>query len=144
MNGAIDFLLRAIPIFIGGGTVQLIIHLIKRRAENRALDASSLRAEAESGSFVVQSAKESLELSDQVRDRAVKYAEAKEAEAVSLREEVRALRADARALMERVHTLESTLAGVEALRAEVASLRAENVELRAQAEICRRTHLETS
>ena len=143
MNGAIDLLLRSLPIIIGGGIVQLVVVLIKRRAENRALNAGALRNEAESGQFVVQSAEKSVELSDRIRDRAVEYAEAKEAEAVALREEVRALRVDARALMERVHTLESTLAGVEALRAEVASLRAENVELRAQAEICRRTHLET-
>lgn len=133
MNGAIELFLRAVPVLIGGGAVQLIIHLLKRRAEVRSIDAASLRGEAEAGQFVVQSARASLELSDQVRNEAVKRAEAKEAEAAALREEVRAL-------MARVNALEATLAGVDALRGENAALRAEVAQLRTEVEICRRTH----
>lgn len=133
MNGAIDLFLRAIPILIGGGAVQLIIHLIKRRAENRSMNAASLRSEAESGSFVVESARASLTLSDQVRDRAVKYAEIKEAEAQALAQRVRELQ-------DRLSSVEATLAGVEVLRQEVADLRAENAQLRTEVEICHRTH----
>lgn len=133
MNGAIDLLLRSLPVLIGGGVVQLVIHLLKRRAETRSLDATSLRAEAESGQFAVASARESLELSDQVRDRAVKYAEAKEAEAAALREQLRVVQ-------ERLNQVERTMAGVDALRQEVADLRAENAQLRTEVEICRRTH----
>lgn len=137
MSGWTDFLLRAVPIFLGGGAVQLIIHMLKRRAENRATNAVAQRSEAEAGQFVVQSAKEALELSDLVRDRAVKYAEAKEAEAKA---EAAALRAELGAVMVRVRDLEDKLAGVLPLREEVAILRAENAQLRTEVEICRRTH----
>lgn len=137
MNGTVDFLMRAIPIFLGGGAVQLIIHVLKRRAENRSINAGAQRSEAEAGQFVVQSAREAIELSDLVRDRAVKYAEAKEAEAKA---EAAALRAELRAVVVRVRELEDKLAGVESLREEVSTLRAENTQLRADVEICRRTH----
>lgn len=140
MNGAIDLFMRALPVLIGGGAVQLIIHLIKRRAEVRSLDAASLRQEAESGQFVVASARESVELSNLIRDQAVKLAEAAEAEAREEREEAAALRRKVRELTIRLETVESTLAGVEALRTEVRTLREENVQLRAEVEICRRTH----
>lgn len=140
MNGAIDLLLRSIPILIGGGAVQLIIHLIKRRAEVRSLDATSLRAEAESGQFAVQSARESVELSNLIRDQAMKIAADKEAEAASEREEAAALRRKVRELTIRLETVEATLAGVEVLRAEVRDLRAENAQLKTEVEICRRTH----
>jgi hypothetical protein len=126
LNPAIDLLVRSIPILIGGGTVQLVIFIIKRRSEMRAMDAASAKNEAESGSFVITSAARSLELSDQVRDRAVARAERLETEV--------------QRLTERLHTVEGLLSGVEELRAQVSKLSEDNVKLRAEVEICRRTH----
>ncbi len=134
LDGSVsDIALRAIPVLIGGGIVQFIIFLLRRRAEVRSLNSVSQKTEAEGGSFAVRSAAESLELSDRVRDRAVKRAEILEIEAA-------AQAAKIRDLTERLGTVESALAGVEALRAEVNALRAENASLRTEVEICRRTH----
>jgi ubiquinone biosynthesis protein UbiJ len=75
MTDILDLLTRALPIMLGGGAVQLVVVLVKRRSEIRAADVAAQKTGAEADAVVVASAERSLLLSDQVRDRAVKRAE---------------------------------------------------------------------
>ncbi len=63
MKGLLDFLGRAVPIMIGGGAVQAVIFLLKRRGENRKLNADT-------DSTVVQSASASVAIASRLRDEA--------------------------------------------------------------------------
>lgn len=64
MNAFLDFLGRAGPILVGGGAVQAIIYLLKRRGEGRKLDA-------ETDSTVVASAEASVVIASRLRDEAI-------------------------------------------------------------------------
>lgn len=70
-----DLFARAMPVVLGGGAVQLIMHFLKRRQEMRAADVAADKQSVEGDAVVVASAEKSLLLSDQVRDRAVRRAE---------------------------------------------------------------------
>lgn len=63
MNGLLEFLGRAVPIMLGGGAVQAVIYLLKRRGENRKLNA-------ETDSTVVASASASVVIASRLRDEA--------------------------------------------------------------------------
>jgi hypothetical protein len=123
MQAAIDLLLRSLPILIGGGLVQLIIFLLKRRVELRAIDATAVRTEAEANSVVVLSAAQSLVLSDQVRDDAVRRAK----DAV---ERAEALQTELTSQIEQLQLCTRRLAAVaqelSVLRAQVAAMRGDS------------------
>jgi hypothetical protein len=70
-----DLLVRAVPVMLGGGSVQLILFFLKRRVEMRTADVAAGKTTSETDAVVVASAERSLLLSDQVRDRAVRRAE---------------------------------------------------------------------
>lgn len=108
MTELADLLVRAIPILLGGGAVQLIVLFIKRRSEIRAADVAANKTTVETDAVVVASAERSLLLADQARDRADKRAE--------------------RMMVERDYaeaSLADTRAEVRDLRIEVATLRRE-------------------
>jgi chromosome segregation ATPase len=123
MSDVLDLMIRSVPILIGGGVVQLAMFLLKRRSELRVADATAAKTEAESGSVVVSSAERSVQLSDALRDDAVKRAAM--------------LLGDLDIQLERVRRLNARLseaeAEVEDLRAEVGTLRREVTTLRAAA-----------
>jgi hypothetical protein len=70
-----DLLVRAVPVMLGGGSVQLILFFLKRRVEMHTADVAAGKTTSETDAVVVASAERSLLLSDQVRDRAVRRAE---------------------------------------------------------------------
>lgn len=110
-----DLFVRAIPIMLGGGAVQVAIFLLKRRQEMRAADVAATKVVTDTDAVIVASAEKSMILSDQARDRAVKRAEQ--------------LLADLQhAEAERAETLLET----RELRVEVAALRREVDQLRAR------------
>lgn len=123
MNDALDLLVRSIPILIGGGAVQFIIFLLKRRSEMKMADATAGKVDAESGSVVVSSAERSVQMADALRDDAVKRAAS--------------LMQDLDIQLERVRRLHARLAETDVelsdLRTEVGTLRREVSRLRAAA-----------
>jgi hypothetical protein len=64
MNSFWDFLTRVGPIAAGGGVVQACIYFLKRRGENRKLDA-------ETDATVVTSASASVVIASRLRDEAL-------------------------------------------------------------------------
>lgn len=117
MTELADLFLRAVPIMLGGGAVQLVILLLKRRQEMRAADVAADKTSTEADAVVVASAERSLLLSDQVRDRAVKRAEElladlqhAETELARMHVEARELRVEVAALRREVEMLRARLA----------------------------------
>jgi hypothetical protein len=113
-SGFLDLLLRSVPILLGGGVVQFIVLMIKRRSEMRAADVAAQKTTVETDAVVVQSAERSLLLADQARDRADKRAERlvadlghAEAELAEVHAEVRRLRIDVATLTREVAYLKS-------------------------------------
>lgn len=105
MTEMFDLLARALPIMLGGGVVQIVVLLVKRRSDMHTADVAAQKTEAEADAVVVASAERSLSLSDQARDRAVKRAEQllvdlsyAEAKLADLQLEVRELRIEVAAL----------------------------------------------
>lgn len=120
MTELADLLARTLPIMLGGGVVQLVIHFLKRRQEMRAADAATEKVTTEADAVVVASAEKSLLLSDQARDRAVKRAEQlladlerAETELAGTRAEARELRIEVASLRREVNALRERLALVE-------------------------------
>lgn len=114
MTELIDLLGRSFPILLGGGAVQLIVLMIKRRSEMRAADVAANKINVDIDAVVVASAERSLLLSDQARDRADKRAERMAAE----RDQAEAALADMQV------ELRSLRIEVATLRREVAFLNA--------------------
>jgi hypothetical protein len=71
MTEVLDLLVRSIPILIGGGLVQFIIFLLRRRGEVRQLDAVAAKTDVEAQAIAVSSAAQSLALAGLMRDDAV-------------------------------------------------------------------------
>lgn len=119
MNSLVALLGRSIPIIIGGGLVQLIIYLLRRRGEVRQLDAANAKTDVDAQAVVVTSAAQSLALASQMRDEA-------HAQLAALREELDDRTAQAAALAQQVARLRVRLTKAEAdvliLQAEVARL----------------------
>lgn len=116
MTELADLFLRAVPIMLGGGAVQLVILFLKRRQEMRAADVAADKMSTEADAVVVASAERSLLLSDQVRDRAVKRAEElltdlqhAETELARMHVEARELRVEVAALRREVEILRARL-----------------------------------
>lgn len=113
MSGAVDFLARAIPIALGGGVVQGAIYFLKRRGENRKLDA-------ETDSTVVTSASASVVIASRLRDEALARVEVCEAKMAMMQEQLNQLAglvaADRR-------TIEAATAREAALNNEIAILK---------------------
>jgi len=114
-----DLLVRAVPVLLGAGTVQIIIALLRRRQEVRAADVAAVKTASDTDAVVVASAERSLILSDQVRDRAVKRAEVliaelqhAEAEVAAMRVEARELRVEVASLTREVGILRARLAAM--------------------------------
>lgn len=124
MNGFVDLLVRSVPILIGGGVVQFVIFLLKRRSEIRIADATAGKFDADSGSVVVSSAERSVAMADALRDDAVKRAAL--------------LLADLDVQLERIRRLHTRLIEtdeeVTTLRTEISGLRREVVTLRSALE----------
>lgn len=114
MTEMIDLLTRTLPIVFGGGIVQIIVILIKRRTEMRAADVAAKKVDHESDAVVVASAERSLILSDQVRDRAVKRAEQLTADLSHAEGELAALRVEAREARLEVASLHREVANLSA------------------------------
>lgn len=117
MTEILDLFVRAIPIMLGGGAVQIAIFMLKRRQEMRAADVAAVKTTTETDAVVVASAERSLLLSDQVRDRAVKRAEQlladlqhAEAERAEVLLETRELRVEVASLRREVDQLRARLA----------------------------------
>ena len=117
MTEIADLFVRAIPIMLGGGAVQIAIFLLKRRQEMRAADVAAVKTTTETDAVVVASAEKSLLLSDQVRDRAVRRAEQlrvdlqhAESERAGLLLETRELRVEVASLRREVDQLRARLA----------------------------------
>lgn len=121
MDAALDLLLRALPIAVGGGVVQFAIFMLKRRSELRTLDAAAGKTDAESGAVVVTSAEQSVKLSDLVRDNAVKRA-------IQVEQDLNVQTERVKDLTRRLIVAEDE---VEILRGEVTTLRREVARLRA-------------
>jgi hypothetical protein len=81
VNPLLDFFDRAVPIMAGGGVVQGIIYLLKRRGEDRKLSADT-------DSTVVQSASASVALASRLRDEAMQRMVVLEAKVKHLEEQV--------------------------------------------------------
>lgn len=64
MSGVWDLIIRAGPIMLGGGAIQLIIYFLKRRGDNRKLSADT-------DSTVVTSAGASVAIASKLRDEAI-------------------------------------------------------------------------
>lgn len=94
MEGVLEFLARAGPIAIGGGTVQLAIFLLRRRSEVRQLDAVAKKTDVESASVVVASATDSVALANLLRDQAIERAKLLEDELEQIRVQVAFLTAE--------------------------------------------------
>lgn len=120
MSNAWDLLLRSIPILVGGGAVQFIIFMLRRRSEMKIADATAGKTEAESGSVVVSSAERSVAMADALRDDAVKRASLLLADLDIQLERIRRLHAR---LAETDDQLVSLQGQVLDLRLEVRSLR---------------------
>lgn len=132
MTELIDLLLRTLPILLGGGAVQVVLFLVKRKSEMRTADVAARKGDVDADAVVVASAEKSLLLSDQARDRAVKRAEQlnadlthAEAELAEVLVESRALRVDMAAAQRQLAAAQRQLDG--ALQ-EIATLRAQLAE----------------
>lgn len=86
MNSVWDFLGRAGPILVGGGAVQAIIYLLKRRGEGRKLNA-------ETDSTVVASAEASVVIASRLRDDALARVAALEGRVTLMQEQITQLAA---------------------------------------------------
>jgi flavin-binding protein dodecin len=111
-----DLFVRAIPIMLGGGAVQLTIYFLKRRQEMRAADVAATKTATDTDAVIVASAEKSLLMSDQARDRAVKRAEQlltdlerAESELAAMHVETRELRVEVAALRREVAGLRTRL-----------------------------------
>jgi len=119
VNGFLALLGRSIPIIIGGGLVQFVIFLLRRRGEIRQLDAAVAKTDVDAGQVVVASAAQSLALAGKMRDEA-------HSQVAALREELDERTAQAAALAHQVGRLRVRLTRAEAnvliLQAEVSRL----------------------
>lgn len=88
MNALFDLLSRAIPIMVGGGMVQAIIFLLRRRGEMRKLDADAKKVDVEADAVVVASAASSVALANSLRDAAFQRVGVVEVELKQLQEQV--------------------------------------------------------
>jgi flagellar basal body-associated protein FliL len=117
----VDLLVRAIPIMLGGGAVQIAIFLLKRRQEMRAADVAMDKTGHEADAVVVASAERSLLLSDQARDRAVKRAEQLMADLQHAESELAAAAVENRDLRVELAARDREVAQLRARQAETAT-----------------------
>lgn len=133
MNEILDLLLRSIPIVIGGGLVQLVIHLSRRRAEVRQLDAAAAKTDVDADAVVVSSAERSVALAGGLRDQAVAQVARLEVELGERAEEAKLLAEDAARTRTRLARAEANQA---VLRNQVSSLQAELRAAEASVRVC--------
>lgn len=116
MNAAVDLLWRSLPIIIGAGVVQLVIHLLRRQTKLKVLDSATRELAMDAGAIAVRSAQKSVALADQIRDNALRRAETDALRADALVVELARQVALTRTLSNRVVRLETE---VEVLRAHL-------------------------
>jgi chromosome segregation ATPase len=133
VNEILDLLLRSIPIVIGGGLVQLVIHLSRRRAEVRQLDAAAAKTDVDADAVVVSSAERSVALAGGLRDQAVAQVARLEVELGERAEEAKLLAEDAARTRTRLARAEANQA---VLRNQVSSLQAELRAAEASVRVC--------
>lgn len=120
MNALADLLTRAIPIMVGGGMVQAIIFLLRRRGEMRKLDADAKKVDVEADAVVVASAASSVALANSLRDAAFARVGVVEVELKQLQEQVIHLAAEVTAANNK---LTSSRARESILEAELSVIR---------------------
>jgi septal ring factor EnvC (AmiA/AmiB activator) len=107
VNEAVDFLVRSVPVLIGGGLVQFAIFLLRRRAEIRALDVTTSKVQSEAEGVSISSAAQSVNLANLMRDQA-------ERRVGELEEEMEIRATQARLLAQDTARLKNRLARAEA------------------------------
>jgi hypothetical protein len=112
----VDLLARSIPIIIGAGVVQLVIHLLRRQTRLKVLDEATRELAMDAGTIAVRSAQKSVALADKIRDNALQRAENDALRADALTVELARQVALSRTLGNRVVRLETE---VEVLRAHL-------------------------
>jgi hypothetical protein len=115
VSDVLDVLLRSVPILIGGGIVQFLIFMLRRRAEIKALDVSSAKVESEAEGFTVQSAAQSVALANLMRNQAEERVTELEGELESRDEQARLLAQDKVRLKARLARAETDLAVARAI-----------------------------
>ncbi|MGH8906097.1 MAG: hypothetical protein ACRD0K_06205 [Egibacteraceae bacterium] len=98
-----DFLSRVAPVFIGGGAVQAVLALSKRRGESRQLDRQT-------DSVAVESTERAIRVVNQQLDRAMQQIEERDTDLAERAQQVKRLADQKARLRTQVLNLQADLA----------------------------------